>query len=283
MNGEPHPVIPSPDPSSMTTAAIERVVEQRNELMAAQLDARDAATVNAQKLFEAQLDGIVRQFEERFTAMDKAASVLATDVTRTPTLLQSAVRTLTELEDVKLTGLKELAVARFESVDQRFIDLKDRTTEDKRVAQEALVAALAAAKELVGKQNEFSAAAIGKSEANTTTTIEQNRQLADANFAGLARQVLDLKDSLSLWRQDMMSSISSVRTEVAQMQTARLTAHDSKTDVKASTTLGVGAIGLLVAVIAVVVTIVATRSTPTTVTDTSTPGAVITLTAQPTR
>jgi hypothetical protein len=267
----------------MTTAAIHQLSEQRNQLTVAQFAERDAAIANARELLGAQLNGIVERFTERLNAMDRATIVLQADITRAPTLLQSAIKSLEEMEDVKFASLKELGATQFAAVDQRFIDLKDRTTEDKRVAQEALVAALAAAKELVGKQNEFSAAAIGKSEANTTTTIEQNRQLADANFAGLARQVLDLKDSLALWRQDMMSSISTLRTDVAQVQTARLTAHDSKSDVKASTQVGLGAAGLLVAVLAVVVTIIATRPATSTVSDTTTPGAVITITASPTR
>jgi hypothetical protein len=257
MTNPPNAVIPVPDPSDMTTAAIHQVGEQRDKLVSAQFDVRDTNIRVTRELFESRLHDVESRLTERIDAMDKASSVLAADITRTPTLLQSAIRSLTELEDVKFSGLKELGETQFAAVDQRFVDLRDRTTEDKRVAQEALVAALAAAKELVGKQNEFSAAAIGKSEANTTTTIEQNRQLADANFAGLARQVLDLKDSLALWRQDMMTAISTLRTELAQVQTARLTVHESKTDTRVVTTIAIAAVGLVVTIIVAAVSIYA--------------------------
>jgi hypothetical protein len=241
----------------MTTAAIHQVGEQRDKLVSAQFDVRDTNIRVTRELFESRLHDVESRLTERLDAMDKASAVLASDITRTPTLLQSAIRSLTELEDVKFRGLKELGETQFAAVDQRFVDLRDRTTEDKRVAQEALVAALAAAKELVGKQNEFSAAAIGKSEANTTTTIEQNRQLADANFAGLARQVLDLKDSLALWRQDMMTAIGALRTELAQVQTARLTVHEGKTDTRVVTTIAIAAVGLVVTIIVAAVSIYA--------------------------
>lgn len=215
MSDEPHPVIPSPDPSAMTTDAIARVGRQRDDLVHAQLE-----------VGEAHLEALRVEVTTRLNAIDKATELFTNSLIRVPTDV-----------DKQVGNLKELLLTRFSSVDQRFVDLASRTTEDKRVAQEALVAALAAAKELVGKQNEFSAAAIDKSETNTNKTIEKNRELAEAVAAAIGRQVDDMKDT-----------VSAVRNELTAVASTRSGAVDQRTDSRASLNLIYGAIGAFVAI-----------------------------------
>jgi hypothetical protein len=82
---------------------------------------------------------------------------------------------------------------------------------------------------------------------------------------------------------DARDRTNRIENLVMQMQTQRSTQHDSRSEIKASTSLGIGAVGLLVAVAAVVITVLATRSSTPPTTDTTSPANVVTVTATPAR
>ena len=280
---------PSPDPSVLTTEAMTRRITERVALVDAQLAVRDAridcvdsageARVKlaeailegVQKTLLERIDGTKRQVEERFTAMDKATDLLAADLRQVPTDLQLAVTSANQLNDVKfnaVTGAMDILRTELSS---RFELLDKQTVREKAAADLAVNAAFAAADKAAAAAAAASTEAIRKSEAATAETIKTNASAMIAGNKALADKIDDARD-----RTNRIENL------VMQLQTQRSTQHDSRSEIKASTSLGIGAIGLLVAVAAVVITVLATRSTPPT-TDTTPPTAVVTVTAAPTR
>jgi hypothetical protein len=266
-----------------------RRIAERSMLVDAQLAARDArldcidSTGQARvKLAEAVLEGVQKallerldgaygQIKERLQAMDKATDLLAADLRKVPTDVQLAVTSVNELNEVKFGAVTEaLQILRTE-LTSRFDLLDKQTVREKAAADLAVNAAFAAADKAAAAAAAASTQAISKSEAATAETIKTNALAQVAGNKALADKIDDARD-----RTNRIENL------VMQMQTQRSTQHDSRTEIKSSTSLGIGAIGLLVAVAAVVITVLATRSTPPT-TDTTTPGSVVTVTATPTR
>src|SRR5664279_1239464 len=121
----PQPAIPVPDPTVLTTEAMSRLIATVHDLVAAQLAVRDAridcvdnAGQARVKLAEAILDGVrktlleridggTQRIEERFTAMDKAADLLASDLRKVPTDLQVTITNVNQLNDVKFAAVTE--------------------------------------------------------------------------------------------------------------------------------------------------------------------------------
>ena len=97
----------------------------------------------------------------RFDAMDKATALLSETVNRTPTVIQTEISHLRELDEVK-----------FASIGQQFRERDIRTEQAAKAGKEALDAALLAAKELVTQQNEANRGEAGKTEQNFTKQID---------------------------------------------------------------------------------------------------------------
>lgn len=186
-------VIPNPDPSTITAAAIDRAVW------------------NAESRINARIDG-----------MEKAVAVFHADLTRVPTAVDKAILSLRELletrlkcaeEDVEavhvhldtrgkditdqITHLRELAfekIAKLSAVtDEKFTGVGGQFSErDTRTDQRAgdtklaVDAAFAAAKE-----------ATAKIEAGFTKQIDSMINIIDTKTANLDARISDLKDSVT--------------------------------------------------------------------------------------
>ena len=285
----PPPPLPVPDPTVLTTEAMSRRITERGVLVDAQLavrdarlDAIDSAGLARVKLAEAilegvqktlleRIDGATHQIEERLRAIDKAADLLAVDLRKVPSDLQLAVTSVNALNDVKFAAVHEaLAILRTE-LSSRFELLDKQTVREKAAADLAVNAAFAAADKAAAAAAAASTQAISKSEAATAETIKTNATAMIAGNQALADKIDDARD-----RTNRIENL------VITMQTQRSTQHDSRSEIKSSTSLGIGAVGLLVAAAAVVITVLATRSTPPT-TDVTSPANVVTVTATPTR
>lgn len=133
-------LMPIPDPTKLTTEAVNRATGQfRVEL------------ANLRELIEARLDAMDKATDLRLTAVDEVRPQTAREIQH----------------------LEDLVAERFTGIDLRFTERDTRTTQAERASQEALKAALQAAKELVDQQNKANAAAAEKAEANFTKQIDQ--------------------------------------------------------------------------------------------------------------
>lgn len=156
MSSTPPSSIPVPDPSVLTTQNLHR-----------------------------ELASLKEALETRLAAMDKATELLNENVTRVPTDVDKAIAHLQSLHDEK-----------FSSVDKQFKERDTRTDKIAELNQKAIDAALQAAKEAVGKQNEASSMSIAKSEAATKEKIDQQGILLQTETRGLTKRLDDLKERL---------------------------------------------------------------------------------------
>ena len=141
-----------PDPTVLTTQAI------------------DARVTELQKLLEARLDGY-----------DRATKLLEDNVNRVPTLLDREIAQTTALSAEKFAG-----------IDQRFKDLGTRTDQDKTASTTAVNAALSAQKEAAAAQEVSNETAINKSEAGFTKEIDGLKTLMGTNKDSTNIQINDL-------------------------------------------------------------------------------------------
>ena len=124
--------LPVPDPSLLTTQQLREAVSNLKELVFARLDAMDAAT-------DLRLDAFNRLPAETATRVD---------------------------------NLREVQEEKFRGIAQQFNERDVRTGQASSAADDALKAALQAAKELVGAQGEASAAAAVKSETSFALALD---------------------------------------------------------------------------------------------------------------
>jgi hypothetical protein len=124
---------PVPDPTVLTTEALQREIANLRELLGARMDQMDAAT-------ELRLEALLK----------------------IPAETAALIQHLEALHDEK-----------FRSIELQFKERDIRGDQANRASKEALDAALLAAKELVGATNLANAAAAKKSEDNFTKQIDQ--------------------------------------------------------------------------------------------------------------
>lgn len=223
MPDEPYPVRPSPDPTTLTSDAIARVVQQRADLTTAQLEVVEAKFA------------IIR---ERITGIDKATALFQETLIRVPTDV-----------DKQVSNLKALHEERFHSIAQQFEERDKRGERESRDNKVAVDAAFAAQKEAASEQNKSNTLAISKSEGATAETILKLEQLVSANIQGLNDKVDDLKSTAALLRSEMITNANAIRQEVIALQSRRDAHTESRTESKASVNMIGGLIGSIVAVI----------------------------------
>lgn len=148
--------IPSPDPSTLTNEAIHETIQGLKELLGARLDAMDAATEGRMEMYYRALANV----------------------------------------DVKIGHLKDVQEEKFSGIRQQFVERDVRTEQASSSADDALKAALQAAKELVGAQGEASAAAAVKSETSFTKQIDQIGALIQTGNAASDARITELKERI---------------------------------------------------------------------------------------
>ena len=141
VNGGSRPV---PDPTVLTTQALMREITGLREIL-------ETKAAGDRGIIEARLKG-----------MDRAVELLQAIADRMPTDIQGRVEDLERLHEEK-----------FRSIQVQFSERDTRAEQTSRDSKVAVDAALQAAKEAVGKQNEASDRSIQKSETATTKQIDQ--------------------------------------------------------------------------------------------------------------
>jgi hypothetical protein len=152
------PSVPVPDPTVLTTQALQREIEAARERF-------DDKIVMVREVIEARLDG-----------NDDAIALLRETVDKAPELLDHAIRQTRELID-----------ERFRAIDTRFGERDIRNNAATSSNKEAITAALTAVRE-----------AGAKSETAFTKQIDQIMTLIGSTQKSIDDKVGDLKDRLTI-------------------------------------------------------------------------------------
>lgn len=166
--------VPVPDPSLLTTQQLRESVDGLKELIGARLDAMDEATDLRLELFRA----------------------MPADVDARIDHLRDVTRERFALEDEKVSSLQALHETKFLGIALQFHERDTRTDQTAATSKQALDAALLAAKELVGQQNEANAAAATKAELSTIKQIDQIVVLVGTIEKALGAQIIEIKERI---------------------------------------------------------------------------------------
>lgn len=161
--------LPIPDPTPMTTAALDRALSSLREIL------------------ETNIEGVEQLLKTRLDGMDKAVDLLQDRASLQP----GAV-------DAKILNLRTLHEEKFDSVQKQFTERDTRTDQQASSTKLAVDAALQAVKEAGAKQQDSSDKAIAKSEAATTKQIDAIVDRIAANTKASDDKINDLKERISL-------------------------------------------------------------------------------------
>jgi hypothetical protein len=157
----------------------------------------DPASIDPSSLTTAQLQREIAALEklatQRMDAIEQAVRVAHENLVRVPTEVDKAIGHLKEV----MLGKIEVMDEKFFSVQTQFVERDVRAKQSSEDQKVAIGAALQAAKEAVGEQNKSSSLAISKSEAATTKQIEQIVTLIQSTNAGILTQISDIKDNVT--------------------------------------------------------------------------------------
>jgi hypothetical protein len=210
---------PNPDPTVATNDAVARAVR-------------------------AERDYVIGQVEiiiTRINAIDEATKVLSQNVNRTPTLLQTSIKSFSALMNEKFRG-----------VDRRLAAAEKLRLEQKQDSKTGLDAALAAQKEAAGTQDINNQKAIDKSEKATAEIIKNNQ---DTN-----KQVTD---TLTKNQDELKTAVTNILATKAGSTETTDNSRAENAERRANIAIMVSVVLVILTVIGITVTIIiATRSHP---------------------
>jgi hypothetical protein len=162
----------------------------------------DPTLLTTQQLLR-EMGALRELLESRLDAMDRAATVLSETVNRTPTAIQTAVANMEAVYTERFAGVQSkfderghTFDVRFHGIEQQFAERDVRTGQAQQASDQALNAALQAAKELVNAQGEASAAAAVKSETSFTKQIDQIGTIISTLEKALDARITELKERI---------------------------------------------------------------------------------------
>jgi hypothetical protein len=203
------------DPTAMTTAALlretghlEKSIDARFYALREEIEARlgaieratavahddmvrvptllDKAIEQQNSMLMANVHGLSALTEARFTAMDKALTLLQAIADRQP-----------DEVDRKIGELQKLHEEKFESVATQFKERDVRTESTQRDSKVAVDAALKAQQEAFAEQNKSSALAIAKSETSTSKQLDLLAGTISSNDKATDGKIADVKERLT--------------------------------------------------------------------------------------
>lgn len=171
----PTDVVPRPDPTTLTTAAVERALDGYREVVDIRLAAMDKAT-----------ELVARDSARIAAAQETNRELLRNDVERQLAALREFI--LTKIDSAERVGSE-----RFAGISTQFAERDTRLEQTDRERRISLDAALAAAKEAVAEQQKANALAIGKSEDGTKERLDALAQLMTTEVKSLQDKIDDIK------------------------------------------------------------------------------------------
>ena len=216
---------PNPDPTVLTTQALDRESGHLRELVSQRLNAVDRQRETFVASHGQEMDLLNRERSEQFLA-------------------------LRELLMQRIDALDTL-------VDTRFNLLELQRSEQKSDTKAAVDAALSAAKEAVKEQTTASALSIAKSETATTKQLEQQQATTTTAVEALRRADDELKERIQDVDRNARDAIAGVAAIANGSDQRRLGGREDRTSLYA--TLGIIVSMLLVAVAILGVILTRTR------------------------
>jgi transcriptional regulator NrdR family protein len=199
----PNAVIPNPDPSQVTSEAIDRAVSNLEKAMTFRIE----ALAKAQELFQTDLTrvptsvdrailGLRETLEARILATEKTADGTYQVIARRPAEIHAEIGQMHSLIMSEIAKLDAVSTERFARIDTQFIERDKRTDQLSLADKTAVAAALQAAKEAVGAQNTSNSIAIAKSESSTVESIRQLQALFTSAIAAVNEKINDLRSRI---------------------------------------------------------------------------------------
>jgi hypothetical protein len=259
--------VPIPDPTTLTTEAVERATgvfrreiaalretietrmagnDEQRALIWAEIHTWptqiDRVLADRRREFQGDLDSTRLLIEQRLDGMDKAVALATTELTKFVGLLRIE-------RDNRAESEREYMMSQIENVravtNEKFIAVDGRFGESKV----AVDAAFAAAKEAVAEQNKSNAREIGKSEAATKEQLASLSRVTDAGIAGLSDKITDARDR-----------ITAIENLTQGIREATMEGRDTRGEQRLNTNAAIAVISTLLLVISIAVTIIiATR------------------------
>jgi hypothetical protein len=203
-------VLPNPDPSLITTEAIDKAVESLEARFAARLDGMEKAVevfhadltrvptlldrsiLGLRELLETRLECMEDDVKSVHSYLDKQGINIAAQITHLRELVGSNI----EVVNGSITKFEAVSAERFARIDTQFIERDKRTDQLSLADKTAVAAALQAAKEAVGAQNTSNSIAIAKSESSTVESIRQLQALFTTANQAVNDKINDVKSRL---------------------------------------------------------------------------------------
>ena len=200
----------------------------------------DPSLLTTQQLREG-LEGLEKLINVRLTAMDEATHLRMQMLFTVPGEIdkqiihhQNVAKERFDRADDRVDRLESLHETKFDGIKLQFHERDTRTDQTAATGKQALDAALLAAKELVGQQNEANAAAATKAELSTIKQIDQIVVLIGTIEKALGAQIIEIKERID-------------RNEGGQ---AGISAN--VTTKRADSTLSVAVLGIVISVLSIV-------------------------------
>ena len=182
-------IVPSPDPTTLTTAALLREMSAVRELFSQRIDALIAERDRATAAAVVRVDTLNRERVEQMVA-------------------------LRQLLMERIAGLDAIVV-------EKFLAAERLRVEQKKDTKDAVDAALSAAKEAVKEQTTASGLSISKSETATREQLKQQQETFTTSIEGLRRSIDELKDreveDIRILRQSI-SDVASIANGYGQQK-----------------------------------------------------------------
>jgi hypothetical protein len=164
-----------PDPTVLTTQQLERGLGSERDYV----------------------DGQIAILEQRIAAMDTATRLLNETVNRVPTDLQTAIKNINDVFDIRLQALNDISDVREAYRLELKGDAKEALTTALAAAEKAVQAALAAAEKARDQQTIASQLATDKAEKAFVEALGQQQQTFTVAIANVVEGVNEVKQGLS--------------------------------------------------------------------------------------
>jgi hypothetical protein len=181
---------------------LDRAIKSLDELQTARISRFESELQASAQLNDAKLDAVSEVLKQRLDGMDKAIELFQKFTDRQPDFVRDQVMHLRELHDEGFKGIQE-----------QFRLLKAATEQLDLANKTAIAAALQAQKESAGETQKSSQAAIAKSETSTSEAIKALTATFTAAIAGASARIDDIKGRLD--RGEGRTSISDPETTIA--------------------------------------------------------------------
>lgn len=227
----PGDLVPRPDPTLLTTQAVDRALAAYREVVDIRLSGMDTA-VEVLRVTTARLAA----------AHETNRELLRADVSR-------QLEALRELLLAEVRRVADVTQERFNAVALQFTERDERTKQADIERQKSLDAALASAKEAVREQNTANDRAFAKSDQNTQKQIDAQGTLTTTSVASLGEQIRRVESRLDRIEAGALTAGESRVEHRAQAGESRATAGESRQNLGAI----LGALAVLISLAGLIV------------------------------